>query len=149
MQKLTHSGNLIIAGFIGMILFMCVMVYLSVKQNFDMVSKNYYEEELQFQHKINATQNTMPYGAGFNIQLQNKNIVLQIPESLSKEIKNAEVVFYCMSNSKLDKTIALQANTTGLYVIEAAAWHKAVYKVKISITTKQQEYYKELALAIP
>jgi nitrogen fixation protein FixH len=149
MQKLTHSGNIIIAGFIGMILFMSVMVYLSIKQNFDMVSKNYYEEELQFQNKIDATQNAIPYDAAFKINQQNKNIALQIPESLAKDIKKAEVVFYCLSNSKLDKTIALQANATGLYAINAQAWEAAHYKVKISIATAQQDYYKELALSIP
>jgi hypothetical protein len=60
LKKLTHSGNLIIAGFFLMLLFMSFLVYKCMLQRTDMVSANYYEKELNFQDNIEASKTVRP-----------------------------------------------------------------------------------------
>ena len=56
-SKLTHSGNVIMAGFGIMLLLMSFLVYKCIVQRTDMVSADYYEKELHFQENIDAKAN--------------------------------------------------------------------------------------------
>jgi hypothetical protein len=148
LSKITHAGNIIIAGFIGMIFFMSFLVYSSINENIDMVSKNYYEEELVFQNKIDAKENALPFANDYAISQVEKQILLQLPQPLAANATSASVVFYCLANSKFDKTVILKANTTGLYTIDTKDFNKANYKVKVSIEANNKNYYKEMNLSL-
>jgi hypothetical protein len=145
-SKLTHSGNILIAGFVIMILGMSTLVYLTLKEDVSMVSKNYYEQELIYDQKLKAMDNTLRYHQDFKISYKEQNIQLQIPQSLSQYIQEGKVHFYCPSNAAYDYTISIEASTNGVYSIPTAQLNGHRYIVKISFTSDGNQYYKEMNL---
>jgi hypothetical protein len=145
-HKLTHSGNVLLIGFGGMLIMMSVLVYLSMKQDVSMVSKNYYKQELVYQDKLDAMDNATSYDSLFFLTQSGTNVVLQIPASLSKNISEGSVYFYCPSNEQLDYKEKIKATTTGTYLFDKDVTKNAGYLVKVSFRSGDKDYYKELKL---
>lgn len=142
-SKIFHAGNVLLAGFGGMLIMMSILVYLSIKQDITMVSNNYYEQELQYQHQIDARANTLSYRNDFSLTTSEDSIVLQLPEQLSQVMSQGKVHFYCPSNPKLDRVQAL-APGNGIYHFDRSAVPADNYVVKISFTSGDKDYYHEL-----
>jgi hypothetical protein len=145
-HKLTHSGNILLIGFAGMLIMMSVLVYLSMKQDVSMVSKNYYEQELVYQDKLDAMNNTTLYDPLFSLTQTNANVVLQVPASLSKNISEGSVYFYCPSNEQLDYKENIKATATGTYLYDKNLAKSPGYVIKVSFRSGGKNYYKELKL---
>lgn len=145
-HKLTHSGNILLIGFGGMLVMMSVLVYLAMKQDVSMVSKNYYEQELVYQQKLDAISNTGLYDSGFTITTKGDVLLLQVPPALSRALNEGSIHFYCPSNDKMDYREALSANESGLYRINKTMLKGNGYVVKITLNTGGKDYYKELKI---
>ena len=145
-SKITHSGNVLLAGFGGMLIMMSVLVYLSIKQDIPMVSKNYYEQELVYQDKLDAISNTQNFESAFALSKTSTDVIIQIPEALSKNMTQGTIVFYCPSTDKMDRTETLQPNKTGIYSYPLSALPGKAYVAKITMQSNGVAYYKELKL---
>ncbi len=143
-RAFTHTGNLLIAGFIGMLIMMSVLIYLCVKQDFSLVSKDYYEQELVYQQKIDATKNAGDLA--ISLDKADGTILLHIPDELSSQITNGKVHFYCPANDKLDRVKTISSSADGVYRFEAKDLSNTAYIVKLSFDAKGKSYYKELPL---
>ena len=144
-NKLTHSGNLIIAGFFLMLLFMSFLVYKCIQQPTDMVSANYYEKELNFQDNIEARQNGEAYQ--FGVDIKDGGVELKIPAQLAAGMKDATISFYCAADSRQDKVLKLAAGT-GVFNISTKGWKHMSYIAKISFVSSGKTYYKEIPVVL-
>ncbi len=147
-KKIFHSGNLVLVGFGGMIIFMCVLVYMCILNGHDLVSKNYYEEEANHGKMVAAENNANAFGDSFSVKESGQKIQLQVPASLSNNLESGKVIFFCIPDSRLDKTVALEKNEKGLYEIDAGSWQRTRYKAQVSLVIDGKEYYKELELKL-
>ena len=59
-------GNWIAVAYSVFVLFIIAMVYLAFGEKWDLVAENYYEQEIQYQDKINSIENVMMYNASFH-----------------------------------------------------------------------------------
>ena len=140
-NKFTHSGNLIIAGFCCMIVAMSFLVYQCTRQQTDMVSTDYYQQELKFQDNIDAKSNAAAYQ--FKITTSGSNIGVVIPPELAAQMQKASIRFYCPADSRQDKLVPLVAGD-GNYTINAVTWKHIRYIAKISLVSNGKVYYKEI-----
>lgn len=146
LNKFTHSGNVLLAGFGGMLIMMSVLVYLAVKQDIPMVSKDYYQQELVYQHKLDAMNNTNIYDSGFSIAKEGDRVILRIPAMLAKGITAGSVYFYCPAIEKMDRKELLYANNNGSYSFHTEILSGMEYIVKVSFRSGGKDFYKELTL---
>lgn len=145
-HKLTHSGNILLIGFGGMLVMMSVLVYLAMKQDVSMVSKNYYEQEMVYQQKLDAIHNTGRYETGFSIITKGEVLLVQVPPDLSQELTEGSIYFYCPSNDKMDYRETLPANDNGAYSFSRALLKGHGYLIKITLKAGGKDYYKELKI---
>jgi nitrogen fixation protein FixH len=145
-SRFTHSGNILLVGFGMMIVMMSALVYMSMKQDIHMVSKDYYEQELVYQQKINAMAHTHAYDKQFSITENTDTILIKVPESLSKDLNKGSIYFYCPADEKMDKQEVLAANANGVYSFPRNALLGKKYIAKISMSVNDVEYYKELKM---
>lgn len=110
-----------------------------------MVSRNYYEQELVYQQKLDAIAQTADFERAFHISGNGTMVQLQLPPALSAQISKGQVYFYCPSSERADRKENLDANPGGLYTFERAQLPGAAYIVKVSFTAGGRDYYKELA----
>lgn len=145
MNKLTHPGNLILAGLAGMILFMIYMVSQCLNQSIPLVNDNYYQKELNYQQEIDAKQNAMALGKKIKIEKEAGTLKVFLPAVLIENFKDGEINFYCPSDKSLDKKIAIQKQVNPM-IIYVSSWKRVGYIGKIDIQAGDKKYFQEVEI---
>jgi hypothetical protein len=147
-SKFSHSGNIILAGFAMMIIFMSYLVFRCINQPAEMVNDNYYENELKYQDNINAKVNGDVYMQSFAITIHGSKIILKLPIELTNNFTSASVIFYCVSDKSADIKILLQNSSDGIYYFDASTWKKLNFIAKISIVSGGKKYFHEMTIQL-
>lgn len=132
-------GNKLVVVFIGFAALMATLVYNAVTTKFDLVTKDYYKEELRFQEKIDGAANAAAAG---NIQLLQDaaTVTLRLPIILQNKTAEGQAWFYCKTNADQDKRIALTIQD-GKYIFDKALLAKETYELKLQLTVEDKQYY--------
>lgn len=146
-KKLSHPGNILLAGFGLMLLMMGILVFLSVKQNVSLVSKQYYEQELIYQQKIEASSNAEAFTGSFQTYRKGDLLLLSLPQTLTQHMEEGQAWFYCPANESMDRKIILRANETGQYTFTYNQFPGKGYLLKLSFKANGKSYYKEFNLS--
>lgn len=104
----------IIVGALGMLF----LVYKSSQVNFDMVEKDYYNAELQFDKKKAAQQNTKALSATVDIAQHGDYLIIQFPQECIGIEMDGNLLLYRPSNQKLDVEVPLSLDKDGIVMIE-------------------------------
>ncbi len=138
-------GTGIALVYIGFVVFMLGMVYLCTQQHFDLVTPDYYEQELKFQTVIDGQQNENALGKATIINMDEKVVTVTIPmESIDGE---GTITFYKPDNAKFDLSFPLNGKNAITVPIDKLG--SGLYKVKSSWLHKGQPYYNEQTLFVP
>jgi nitrogen fixation protein FixH len=144
--KFRHPGNILLTGFGLMLLMIGALVYFSVRQDIPLVSKQYYEQELVYQQKIDASSNAAAYGTSFQVIPKDNQLQLLLPPELAQHLENGNAWFYCPASEHMDRKVALQASQNGRYVFDRERFPGKGYLLKLSFTANGTSYYKEFNL---
>lgn len=135
-------GRKLILVFIAFAGLMSTLVYKCMQQNFELVSKDYYSEELRYQDKIDGTNNANRLSE-FVINQNSENLVIKLPKEMSGLAVNGEALFYCPTDASKDKKIALGTDAEGRQFISKAQLAKARYLLKVNWKAGNNIYYTE------
>jgi len=140
-----HFGHKIVIGFCAFATLMVVLVYKSFQTDFELVSKNYYQEELVYQDVIDATKNSQQLSNPVLLDQSKARMRVSLPTEMSgKEISGA-VYFYCPANGKNDRSFPLQSSVLEIPMEKIP---KAGYVVKTSWTADGKSYHQEQNIII-
>lgn len=128
-------------------LLMSTLVYMCMKQNFELVSKEYYKDELRYQDRIDGMNNANKIGK-VAITEDNEKVAIQLPKEVQGLTIKGHALFYCPVNSKNDRAIPLEVNDEGLMLIEKSKLAKANYQVKLNWQIGDDQYYIEQNLSV-
>ena len=132
------------------ILFVVGIVYLVVqasRQQVDLVTTDYYSEEVKYQDRIDETKNAQSLSAPIKTTITQGVLTLEFPAELSgKEIKG-DVLIYCPSDQKKDlsRNIVTENN---LMKISLPEQNKGFHKIKVKFNADGINYYFEKNLTI-
>lgn len=127
----------------GFVLFIATMVSMSISQKVDLVSKDYYEQELQFQDRINQMDRTKAMSEQLSWQVQNEDLVLDFPDQFKGQQTSGKVFFFRPSDAVLDKSMKIQADTLTTKSISIKTLKKGLYKIQINWEVENIQYYNE------
>jgi nitrogen fixation protein FixH len=102
--------------FIGFILVMVFMMLTDKKYNYDLVTEEYYKEELKFQEEIDAENNTFSLSEKVKIVRRPEGLLLVFPEELEDNKLLGTVYLYRPSNKRLDFEIPLELTKSELLI---------------------------------
>ncbi|MCC7030863.1 MAG: FixH family protein [Chitinophagaceae bacterium] len=149
MKKILHSGNVILAGFAVMLLFMSYLVYSCISNPAAMVSDNYYEQEMTYQTVIDARHQFDLLQQTVTMKKENNEIIFFFPDSLNRQVVQTNFTFYNVANSHQDYSRMLKKSDDGAYHFSHRDFAPGSYRVKMQIeSTHQQNYYHEIPLSI-
>jgi nitrogen fixation protein FixH len=119
------------------------LVVMAFSQKVDLVSPDYYEQELKFQGRIDrvertrnaASQATVAYDAG------GKCITVSLPADQAGHEVSGRIELYRPSASGLDRAVKLEPDTNGVQRVDAAGMVPGLWKVRVSWTVEHQDYY--------
>jgi len=138
-------GAKIAVLYIGFVILIVTLVTMSMKQDFQLVSKDYYEREIKYQDVIDAGRNQASLSSPVTFLADEEAVVITLPEEFSGKAVKGNVEFYAAANAKWDASFDLRliGNTLAIPRMDL---HHTSYKVKISWEAEGRKYYQETML---
>jgi nitrogen fixation protein FixH len=131
-------------GFVAMIL---LLVGMSLTQKTDLVTENYYEEELQFQDKINKIRRTAALTSPLTWEVNERGVMISYPKNLDEKSISGTVKLYCPSNIKNDRSFAVSPSKYQQF-IPTATIPKGNYHLQIDWKNGDQSHWNEDVILI-
>jgi len=135
----------VLVAFLGIIFF---MVYSAFQQRVDLVTSDYYAQEVKYQQRIEQIHRMEALEQPISIKQQNQALALQFPAALQGQQVNGQVQLFRPSDARFDKQFDLALNNQGQQQLSTSGLLKGHYKVKILFEAAGQQYYSEQALFI-
>ena len=129
-----------IVFFIGFIMYFVITMTTDNNYNHDLVTEKYYEKELTYQDKIDATRNAQNLNEDISIEKTTKGLSIKIPEVFEKEKIEGKVFLYRPSDKRLDFEIPFSMTNDYLLVPEknllGGRWN-----ITVEIKYKEKNYF--------
>ena len=114
-MKINWGTGIVIAfiAFISFIMYFVINMMTNDKYEFDLVTENYYGQELEFQHDIDKQKNAKNLVENISWSKTGDGILIQFPENLEINDITGNVFLYRPSNKHLDfeTEISLSSHT--------------------------------------
>jgi len=116
----------------------------------DLVAADYYEQEVRYQAQIVRLQRAQQQTdvASVAYDRARKCIRLSMPPNPSPFQATGTIQLYRPSAIKLDREINLATDSQGVQSIDAAGLAAGLWKVRVSWTVAQQDYFMDQKLVI-
>ncbi|MDH5608770.1 MAG: FixH family protein [Cyclobacteriaceae bacterium] len=141
-----HKITLAILAFFAIILFMVVR---SFQENIDLVTENYYGEEIVYQDKIDKISNVRIYDREVKAYLVPEGIQLLFPDEMIPENVKGTLHLYRPSMAERDKTYEIQTDSTFKYLVPAGDVVEGKYILKLDWTDGEHVYFQEIMVFVP
>lgn len=139
----------IIAFFIVFATFLATFVVWALGQRQDLVTENYYEQEIRFQEQLDRLHRTQTQSGQTTVTFDvvKNRIVINLPPAQAAAARGT-IQFYRPSNAKLDHEIPLAVNADGVQTLDAQAMAAGLWKIRIHWSVKGQEYFFDQAVVV-
>ncbi|RYZ50236.1 MAG: hypothetical protein EOP49_14470 [Sphingobacteriales bacterium] len=131
----------------GFVILMVSLVTASMKQDFQLVSKDYYEQEVKYQEVLDAGKNQSALSAPVSIAANSEMVTVKLPAEFNEEQIEGKVTFYAAANAAWDKSFSFPPGE-GTLLIPRSQLHQTTYTVKVTWQGAGKTYYQENTLSL-
>lgn len=143
-------GYKILLTVIMFILVMVFFVYVSMQQKNELIENNYYEKELAYQSKIDASARLADIMKGNTIATKTQDTLhIIIPMELMDQFSDGKLEFINSQQSSLDRSLVLSPNEQGIFNYPVQDFKQGNYQMRIQWKSKGQNYYREENVTLP
>jgi len=117
-MKINWGTGIVIAFivFIAFILYFVISMNTNKKYEHDLVTEEYYKEELEYQNDIDKQNNTKTLSKNITYSKTAEGIVIQFPKDFDTEKITGKVFLYRPSNKQLDFETLISLSNTYLLI---------------------------------
>ncbi len=133
--------GLFLAGILG-------MVAISMSEDVQLVTEQYYDKELRYQERIQATERANGLATRVNIELRPGVVVVRFPRLGRPGDVEGQVTLYRPANRAEDRTLPLVLDTLWTQNIPARALAPGLWRVQVQWRLHAEEYYAEQPLIL-
>ena len=140
-------GTKIVVAYVLFVALIMTAVVKAFNQKIDLVTPDYYAQELDYQSKYDKMQNAGTLKEPVTAVQTNGNVVITFP----KEVKapySGKVLFYRPSNSAEDVSLPLKADIDGQMLVPVSKLKKGNYSVLIDWSAGATKYFNKLIIFI-
>ena len=141
-------GHKLTFGFIAFAGMIVYMVVQSMNTRYELVSNEYYKDELQYQRVIDGASRANQLSSKATVTQQNDELVIQLPAEMQQKTITGSLWFYNATDSKKDKKLALQVNGKAAQTIDSKLFIPGTYTAKLSWESNGENYYSEVPVTI-
>jgi hypothetical protein len=143
-----HWGHGIAIFFSIFVIFMLTLLFLSRQENIDLVSEDYYAEELKYGDRIEKIKNSQEAGLYIQTELKGDQLILSLPEKVDPSKLEGTVIFYRPSDAAMDLEHALDLDDENSMAVPLKEFHPGLYKVQLEFKLNDTSYFIEKNLNI-
>ncbi|RBL93435.1 FixH family protein [Chitinophaga flava] len=141
-------GHKIIIVFVVFAAGIITLVTKSMRTKIDMVTKDYYAEELKYQQVIDGKVNARDLSAPISISQQSEGITVTFPQELHGSNLSGKIKFYRPSDAAMDVEMPLILNNDGRQMINRQLFSKGNYLVKVQWENQGKPFYQEASFHV-
>lgn len=131
--------GLLYAAFVSM---MVGLVMLCSRQKFDLVSKEYYKDEIAYQQVIDAGKKQAALTGDLVVHASSQIVTIEFPAEFKDRTILGTVQFYSAIDKEWDRSFEIAAQSNAMSVDRAELQH-TLYKMKVAYTVDGEHYYLE------
>jgi len=125
------------------VIFMLFMVWCSTQMRTELVTADYYGEELKYQTLLDKMKRSNTLSEPLSWSVSERKVKLNFPNDVRGKNVKAEVLFYRADNSLRDFSVSCSADSAGTCVIASQKFEHGAYKMKVDWSADKETYYKE------
>jgi len=124
-----------------------VLVYKSSSQKVDLVTENYYQQELKYEQKIDEAERAQSLSSPVKYDVDNNHITISFPDEMKGKKVNAKALLYYAADERKDSIYILETNSAKL-LMTLPKNTKGMYEIKMDWLADSVKYYSEHKLLI-
>jgi hypothetical protein len=126
------------------------LIVVACSQKIDLVSANYYEQEIKFQKQIDRVDRTRRLAAQPAVAYDRLRgvITISLPAEQARRLVNGRIQLYRPSTAGLDRELPLALNEQGFQSVDASSLRAGLWKVRISWMSDDQEYFVDQKVVV-
>jgi hypothetical protein len=139
-------GTGIVISFIIFAAAIFLIILFPFNQRIDLVTKDYYDNELKYQEQINKVDRTALLDERIVINQNSKELDIKFPITYRKVY--GEIIFYRPSDERRDFSISINADSTGSQSVNIGSLLPGLWRVKVQWNMNNLQYYYEKNIMI-
>ncbi len=124
-----------------------LMVAISISNSTDLVSENYYEQEIKYQERIDMLSNSISLNENITVETDNENVVIRLNNGNVKDLEG-KIHFYRTSDAAKDFEVNFIPSEQGILKVPSEKLDKGIWKIKMFLSDKNQNYFVEKSIFI-
>ncbi len=141
MKKMSWGTKLAIGASIYVVGVLTFVVF-STTQKINLVSKDYYPKEVEYQKQIDKLENNKKLNESILISQEKGKLQFQFPANMHSDV-SGEIIFYRPADYESDLKHSIQLDANGFQEIKSDQLLKGKYTIKIDWVHQQIGYYME------
>ena len=142
-------GRALLLVFVLFAGFMGYLVYRASGTHFDLVSKEYYRDELNYQDKIDGLRRAAAISKVLMKTGANRQLLVELPVELEGKEISGELWLYCKINAALDLKLPLKRDTALVRRFDLSKHPSGNYLVKLHWQADDLKYDIEQEINLP
>jgi nitrogen fixation protein FixH len=126
------------------------LIVLAASQRSDLVSDNYYEQEIQYQARMDSLDRVRQLGTAASAAYDAKGgrILIALPAEHAGRPVTGQVQLYRPSAAGLDRQFKLEPDANGAQWLDATDLPRGLWKVRVAWRVEGQEYFLDQKIVI-
>ncbi|POY37512.1 hypothetical protein C3K47_07035 [Solitalea longa] len=129
--------------YLSFVVFIVWLAYKAMHEKFELITPNYYAEELKYQHKIDGKENVAKLSEQTKVELSAKQVSIDLPKDFDGKKVEGTIALIRPSDESKDLKVALEADNNGVQVINSSSFVKGLYILRIDWKCEGKDYYLE------
>lgn len=134
---------LLYSGFVVMIL---ALVITTFRQNVELVTEDYYQQEVGFQKHLDAARAANALHDPLRITANAQTLTIKFPERFAGQALNGKVLFYAPTKAAADRNFSLTDVKDGQWTVSREKLSHVPYEVQVSWNAGETEYFQKIKL---
>ena len=126
--------------FFGTIIF---RIILSLGIEDDVITKDYYHKELNYEKEIQKQKNTNQLAEKISIYQTGNFVIITFPKFFNYNTIKGNVQFYCPSKTSKDLLFKIEPDSNNVQKFSISNFSEKRYQIKIDWTSDSISYYQE------
>ena len=143
-----HWGTGIAIAFLLFAAGILTMVAISMNREVDLVSDDYYQQELRHQNQIESTKRSNVLAEQPTIGVSASTVTVKLPGVFSASSTAGTITFYRPADRKKDFVVPLKLDSSSSQIVRTPSLQKGLWRVKVRWTQQNQTYYHEEPIMI-
>lgn len=138
----------IVLAFVIFFVGMASVVVIASTHRENLVTKNYYEDELKFQSRIDDSARAQKSGATISFDAANRRVVIALPVAQLTNKFSGTIQLYRPSAPELDRELALELNSDGTQTLNLSKLAPGAWQIRIRWSADGENYFLEQKITV-